>query len=538
MTDENKQIDNKDYAEQSDSNAAELVDEHHEENVKQEQIPATSDDTVNESTNSQSAEENEQELKALDEGSELLKNDEETDSENCGKTIIEGQASKKLLMASSSAVTEEEEEVDTSDTKPRMIGFGIITLVFGVLIGWSYLAPLDSAAYAPGFVTVENYRKTIQHLEGGIVKSIHTKDGDLVKQGDLLIVLDDTQFKAQLEILDAQYIASLALSARLEAERDNKTDIKFDAYLSERGNDPEVKDVMRIQEQIFTSRSAARVGETEVLKQRIEQLREQVNGLKQQQKSDRKQIQLFDEEIVEFKALLKKGFTDKTRMREMERRVAELEGDVAKNTSGIVAAKIKIGETKLEIIQIENNHQLEVAEQLSQTVTKINDLQERRLAIQDKLSRTNIVAQNTGMVIGMTAHTIGGVVAPGKPILEIVPQGENLIIEAQVSPTDIDRVQTGLISEVRFSAFNSATTPIIEGEVTMVSADSLTDSNTGMPYFLAHIKVTPKGYENLGELKLLPGMPADTLIKTGERTLFEYMTKPIKDAFFRAFKED
>jgi len=466
------------------------------------------------------------------------KDEIEGELEKLDEKLIEGQAEKKQLVMKKTSTEDDEEEVDTSDAVPRFIGFFVIILVFGFLMGWSYMAPLDSAAYAPGFVTVESYRKTIQHLEGGIVKEIKTKDGQLVNKGDLLIVLDDTQLKAQLDIYETQYISALALSDRLEAERDNLTEIDFDEYLKNSIQNVDAIEVVRVQKQVFSSRKAAREGEIDVLKQRIEQLKEQVVGLKEQQKSDNKQIKLFKEEIVEFKALLKKGYTDKTRMRDMQRRVAELEGEVAKTSSNIGASKIKMGETKLEIIQIENKQQLEVAELLSQTLTKKNDLQERRMAIQDKLTRTKIVAQDSGMVLAMAVHTIGGVIAPGNPILEIVPQGENLIIEAQVSPVDIDKVHKGLISEVRFSAFKSATTPIIEGEVMSVSADSLTDSNTGMPYYLARIRVTPEGYENLGDLKLLPGMPADTLIKIGERTLFEYLVQPATNAFARSFIED
>jgi len=453
------------------------------------------------------------------------------------KQVIEGQVEDKQLSEEQSTI-DADGPIDTNDAVPRFIGFAVLIVVFGFLIGWSSFAPLDSAAYAPGFVAVEGNRKTIQHLEGGIVKQIAIKDGQLVEKGDLLIVLDDTQLHAQLEILEAQYMAALALSARLEAERENLDDIQFDEYLDQRKDDAGVNELLRVQKQVFNTRKTAREGEIEVLQQRIEQLLEQVNGLKEQQKSDQKQIKLYKEEIVDFRVLLKQGFTDKTRMREMERRVAELEGEKAKNSSNIIASKIKMGETKLEIIQIENRHQLEVAELLSQTLSQINDLQERRLAIQDKLSRTNIVAQDSGMVLALSVHTIGGVVAPGKPILEIVPQGENLIVEARVSPADIDKVQVGLISEIRFSAFKSATTPIIEGEVITVSADILTDENTGAPYYLARISVTPEGYKNLGELKLLPGMPADTLIKTGKRTLFEYLIQPATNAFARSFIED
>ncbi len=428
--------------------------------------------------------------------------------------------------------------VDTDDRTPRLIGFVTIILVFGFFIGWSTFAPLGSAAYAPGFVAVEDSRKTIQHLEGGIVKEIAIKDGQMVKKGDLLIVLDDTQLKAHLEIIEAQYKAVLALSARLEAERDNRESIQFDDYLKANTDDPDVIELMRIQERVFNTRKTAREGEIEVLKQRIEQLQEQINGLREQQKSNRKQIRLFKEEIVDFQVLLKQGFTDKTRMREMERRVAELEGETAQNSSQMMALKIKMGETKLEIIQIENRYQLEVAEQLSETVMQINDLQERRLALQDKLSHTNIVAPDSGMVLGLSVHTIGGVIAPGKPILEIVPQGENLIVEARVSPVDIDKVHVGLVSEIRFSAFESATTPVIEGEVLTVSADILTDENTGVPYYLVRIGVTPEGYKKLGDLKLLPGMPAEVLIKTGERTLFEYLIQPATNRLARSFIED
>ncbi len=428
--------------------------------------------------------------------------------------------------------------VDTDDRTPRLIGFVTIILVFGFFIGWSTFAPLGSAAYALGFVAVEDSRKTIQHLEGGIVKEIAIKDGQMVKKGDLLIVLDDTQLKAQLEIIEAQYKAVLALSARLEAERDNRESIQFDDYLKANTDDPDVIELMRIQERVFNTRKTTKEGEIEVLKQRIEQLQEQINGLREQQKSNRKQIRLFKEEIVDFQVLLKQGFTDKTRMREMERRVAELEGETAQNSSQMMALKIKMGETKLEIIQIENRYQLEVAEQLSETVMQINDLQERRLAFQDKLSHTNIVAPDSGMVLGLSVHTIGGVIAPGKPILEIVPQGENLIVEARVSPVDIDKVHVGLVSEIRFSAFESATTPVIEGEVLTVSADILTDENTGVPYYLVRIGVTPEGYKKLGDLKLLPGMPAEVLIKTGERTLFEYLIQPATNRLARSFIED
>ncbi len=428
--------------------------------------------------------------------------------------------------------------VDTSDAKPRLIGYTAISIVFGFLFIWSFNAPLDSAAYALGKVAVEGSTKTIQHLEGGIVKAIHVKEAQLVKKGDLLVVLDDTQLKAQLEIIEAQYIAALGLDARLQAEQNKDEQINFDTYLLDKTDNDAAKKVMHLEDKIFTSRKTAREGEINVLKQRIEQLKQQKTGLNSQQISSQKQIKLFNEEIIEFRDLLKKGFTNKIRMREMQRRVIELKGTIAQDNSDIAATQIRIGESKLQIIQIENKHQQEVAELLSTTLVSVNDLKEKLLATADRVERAQITSQNSGIVMGININTIGGVIAPGRPILKIVPQGENLIIEAQVSPVDIDKVQVGLISEVRFSSFNSGSTPIVTGTVMTISADSLIDEATGMAYFLARIRVTPESYEELGDLKLLPGMPVDVIIKTGERTVFEYLVQPVSNAIARSFLED
>lgn len=428
--------------------------------------------------------------------------------------------------------------VDTNPTGVNMIGYTVIIVIFGFLLGWAYTAPLDSASYATGIVTVESYRKTIQHLEGGIVKEINTEDGQLVKKGDVLIVLDETQLKAQLEITKAQYISSLALVSRLKAERDSSEKIIFDQYLLDNNDLESVTDAINLQSQIFKARQTAMHGEVSVLKQRIEQLKEQTNGIQELQNSEKKEIELYKEEITEFQELLEEGFTNKSRMRDMQRRVAQLEGEVSKNTSAISGAKIQIGEAELQILQIEKNFQLEVAEQLSKGSIQVNDLKERIIAIEDKILRTKVVAPESGMVLGMTVHTLGGVIAPAKPILEIVPQNAELIVEAKVTPVDIDKVHTGLVAEIRFSSFKSTTTPIIDGEVINISPDSLIDQTTGMAYYLARVKVSEEGMNNLGDLKLLPGMPADVLIKMGERTVFQYLVQPINDAFARSFNED
>ena len=428
--------------------------------------------------------------------------------------------------------------VDTSAASISLIGYAIIFLVFGALLGWAFWAPLSSASYAPGVVTVENYRKTIQHLEGGIVRELHVKDGSVVNKGDVLIVLDDTQLKAQLEIAKSQYVTYLALQGRLQAERDGRQEIIFDDYLQQKRTQPAIAQAIKLQQQIFVTRQAAKQGEIDVSKQQIEDLNQQIKGLMALEKNIKKEIKLYKEEIAELQALLKEGYTDKSRMREMQRRVAELEGELTKNNSSITVAKIRIGEEQLKILQIEKKFQMDVVQKLSENSAKINDLKERIIAIKDKITRTRILAPESGMVLGMAIHTIGGVISPGKPILEIVPQTGKLIIEAQVPPNDIDVVHKGLTSEIRFSAFTSAKMPIIDGVVTYVSPDRLIDKKTGHSYYLARVKIKPESAEKIKDLTLKPGMPASVLIKTGERTVFQYLVQPISNIFARSFNED
>lgn len=246
----------------------------------------------------------------------------------------------------------------------------------------------------------------------------------------------------------------------------------------------------------------------------------------------------YRDEVRDLSELLSDGFVDKQRLRDLERRVSELEGEMADNRSNIAQAKMRRGETELQILQLKKDFHTEVVNQLSEVQSKLFDLRERERALTDRVERTVVRAPEAGMVLGMKVHTVGGVVRSGEPILDIVPAASDLIIEAQVSPIDIDRVSTGKLADIRFSAFKSATTPVIEGEVTQISADRLTNEQTGMPYYLARVELTDKGRELLGPLLLIPGMPAEVLINTGERTLLEYLVQPATNAFARSFIED
>jgi epimerase transport system membrane fusion protein len=445
---------------------------------------------------------------------------------------------KSLLMTNSLGDTTGVLSVPTDDRRARRTGLVILLVTFAGFGGWAAVAKLDSAAVASGVVTVESYRKTIQHLEGGIVQDILVRDGDSVQSGDILLRLDDTQARARLEIIRSQYLAARALEARLIAERDQQANLAFPEELLSLRDDPRVRETLDGQERVFTARREALQGETALLEQRIEQLQAQISGLEVLQQTEQKRIDSLQRELQDFRHLQQSGYTDKLRLLELERDIAQLEGERAAHLAEIAKTHMQIGETKLQILQLRKQFQTEVVADLRDTQTKLFDLIERMRALQDTVERTEIRAPTKGTVVGLGVHTVGGVVAPATPLLEIVPKGEQLVVEAKVQPTDIDKVHPGLAADIRFTAFKLRTTPVVEGQVLTVSADRLIDPETKYPYYLARIQVTPQGMERLQGLELLPGMPAEVMIKTGERTLLNYLLRPLLDSFARSFRED
>ncbi|WPL15593.1 Type I secretion system membrane fusion protein PrsE [Thiorhodovibrio winogradskyi] len=434
--------------------------------------------------------------------------------------------------------TDGDPQVPTNDKPIWIAGLLVLLLGFGGFAVWASVAPIDGAAVAPGQLAVESTRKTVQHFEGGIVEEILVREGDYVEKGQVLVRLDATEASAQLEIARSQFLGLLARAARLIAERDGETGIRFPAELLTEQEDPRIQEAISGEERVFAARRKALQGEKDVLQQRIVQLEEQIRGLEAQAATKVKRIELYQEEIDGLKALFKKGLGDKSRLREWERMVAELEGERAEHISSIAATRVRISETELQIVQLDRQQSTEVNAELREVETKLADLSERQRALRNTLKRTEIVAPVSGNVVAVNLHTIGGVVRSGEPLLDIVPMDENLIVEAQVNPVDIDRVYPGLNADLRMSAFNARTTPSIPGKVVTVSADSLTDERTGNSYYLARVRVTPEGMEKLEGKTLQPGMPVQVMIITGERTFLEYLLQPITDIFATAFKED
>lgn len=427
--------------------------------------------------------------------------------------------------------------LETTDRKPRIIGIIIVAVAFGLFGTWAMLAPLDSAALAPGVVTVKSHRKTVQHLEGGIVKDILVRDGAVVTAGQPLLMLDETQARAELGILQGQYLAAKATESRLISEREGLDEVQFDEDLLT-SQDLRAVEAMRNEEQLFSARLNSRLGEIEVLQQRIVQLESQIEGLQALADSKQELYASYSEEVVDLAALLEEGFVDKPRLRDLQRNAARTRGEAAEHLSAIAQAQVRIGETRLEILQLDKRFMTEVADELAEVQGTVYDLKERMTAIEDRVRRTVVRAPDNGMVLGLNTHTIGGVVQGGEPLLDIVPEGDELIVEARVAPMDIDRVALGMEAQIRFSAFRSSTTHVVEGRVIGISADSLTDEHTGETYYKARIEVTEAGAEILGALVLVPGMPAEVLIKTGERTLFQYLMRPATDALARSLIED
>ena len=418
----------------------------------------------------------------------------------------------------------------------RRFGLTIFILLFGFGGVWSVTAPIDGAAVASGMVTSRSYSKVVQHLEGGIIDEIFVENGANVSLGDPILEIDSTQPKSQLEIVNSQLTSLQALGMRLAAERDGLNELKFnEAFFSERSRAREEADSQIL---IFNARKSALEGSIEVLEQRIEQLHSQILGYRGLQSSKDQLLTSYNEELRDIEQLLAQGFSDKNRLRDVERNVATLKGDVAELIASIATTEVAIGETQLQILQNRKEFQNGVVSELREVQVSINDTLERRNALEDIVSRTLVTATESGVVTGLQVHTIGGVISPGMTIVDIVPEEDELIIEAQVSPVDIDRVAVGQTATIRFSTFGTGSVPAIYGRVINLSADSFYEQSQGTYYYLARVEVTPDGMDDLGDLTLVPGMPAEVFIATGARTFLQYLFKPFSNALARGLRED
>lgn len=419
-----------------------------------------------------------------------------------------------------------------------VVGMGVFLLFFVGFGGWAALAPLDSAAVSIGKVVVDGQRKTVQHLEGGIVAEILVRDGDAVELGETVIRLEDTQARASLALVRSRLDSALALRARLLAERDSLREITYPTALTDRSHEPAVAALMAAQERVLQGRVKSHGGRVAILKQSIAEFREEIKGLNQQIAAEDDQIRIVKIEIKDVATLQKKGLAPKPRLLALERRFAEIRGSKAGNRARISQIMQSIGQSELEIQDLEIQRVNEILTELRDVEREISDVSERVKAAEDVLARTLIPAPIGGMIVALDVSTVGGVIAPGAALMDIVPQGSNLVIEARMSPTDIDVVEAGLPAQVRLTALSQRDIPPFVGRVMSVSADSLEDRETKQRYYLVRVSFDANEVRKVTGKPPYPGMEAEVFIVTGERTMFDYIVGPMLQSLNRSFKEN
>jgi membrane fusion protein, type I secretion system len=420
----------------------------------------------------------------------------------------------------------------------HLLAGALIVLLLAVGVGgWASTTQIAGALIAQGSIVVDSNVKKVQHPSGGVVGKLNVQDGDRVKAGDILVQLDDTITRANLAIVTKGLDELGARKARLEAERDGAESISFPANLLARGDEPSVAVAVANERKLFELRRSARLGQKAQLKQRITQLHDEILGLSAQQEAKAREITLINKELEGVRELWKNNLVQITRLTALERDGARVEGERAQLVASVAQAKGKITETELQIIQIDQDLSSEVAKDMREVDAKFGEFVERKVAAEDQLKRIDLRAPQDGIVLESKVHTVGGVIPAGDTIMQIVPESDNLLVEAKVNPRDIDQVQIGQSAVLRFSAFNLRTTPEINGTITRISADIATDQRTGQTYYTTRIAMTKGEIARLGDVKLIPGMPVEAFVQTGERTVMSYLMKPLQDQFMRAFRE-
>jgi len=418
-----------------------------------------------------------------------------------------------------------------------LVGLSVVILLAGGLGGWASTAQISGALIAPGSIVVESNVKKVQHPTGGVVGEVRAHDGDLVKAGDIVVRLDDTVTKASLAIVTKNLDGLWARAARLEAEQRGLDKITFPPMLTDRASDPEVKAVMASEAKLFEVRVNGRSGQKAQLRERIVQLNEEIAGLSAQEKAKDQEIELVQKELTGVSDLYDKHLVQMSRLTTLQRDAARLSGERAQYIASRAQAKGKITETELQIIQVDKDVVSDVSKDLRETNDKIGEFVERKVTAEDQLRRVDIRAPQDGMVLQSSVHTVGGVITAGDAIMLIVPQADDLQVEAKVAPQDIDKLQVGQKTLLRLSAFNQRTTPELNGVVTRVSPDTTTDQRTGQSTYTIRVSMPPAEIARLGDVKLIPGMPVEAFVQTGDRTLLSYLIKPLNDQLMRAFRE-
>lgn len=438
----------------------------------------------------------------------------------------------------------EDAEANDQQQRPRPFplrliaaGFGLVFLFSSSFAVWSMLAPIEGAVVSPGIVGVADYRKQIQHLEGGIVETIHVRDGDRVTQGQLLIQLRDVQPAAELRQLEGQYFEAQAVVARLLAERDDHEEIAFPADLLARQEEPSVNSMMAGQTNILASRQTLVKDRQSLLEHKIAQAQEEIKGLEGQVQAKSRQRRFIDQELSTVEEALAKKLVPKSQALKLRQRMAETDGDLSGYRSEIGRINQSILEMRLQISEARAQRIADITEQLRTQRAQLFDLSQKIVRARDILQRTKVVSPIDGIVVNLQIHTQDGVVTAGQQLLEVVPTDDDLIIHAFVDPEDIDEVRIGMPADVRLTSFSRRKRVPLEGVVSGLSADRISDPETGQDYYRAQIELTPDAAE-AARSTLVAGMGADVFIRTGARTLLDYLLSPITRSLQLGLREN
>lgn len=414
-------------------------------------------------------------------------------------------------------------------------GFLLAILLLLGAGGWATTAQLTGAVIAQGSVKVDQNLKSVQHRDGGIVSEIAVKAGDSVQAGQVLLRLDDAQTRAELSIIRSQLIELAARKARLVAERDALDAIEFPHGLDV--SSQQIHLIIKGERRLFEGKRAHRDSQRNQFELQIDQIGEEIRGLEAQRNSKEREISLVEVEFSKLKGLLDKGLVEGSRVYSVDRDRSRLLGERGEIGAAIARAKTRISEIRVQIFALDEAARTEAQRELSGVEAKISELIERRVAMEDRLSRTDIRAPISGTVNEVNIHTIGGVIRPAEVLVTIVPESARLMVEAQLSPVTIDQIAVGTNARLRFSAFNQRTTPELKGELVYVSPATSRDSTNGQTYYVGHVQVSAEELQKLGTERLIPGMPVEVFVSTEERTAMSYFVKPITDQFSRAFRE-
>jgi HlyD family secretion protein len=417
-------------------------------------------------------------------------------------------------------------------------GYATVFVLLGGMGAWAALTRINGAVVSAGVIEVASNRQVVQHLTGGVVGEIRMKEGDTVKAGDVLMRLDDTFDRSELTVIEGQLFSLLGTAARLQAEQDNKTEITFDPDLLKAvATNPEAAEIVAGQKRLMAARAETREKQAGQLREKKAQIAKQNEGLESRITALETQLKLIGKELDAQNKLLAQSLTNASRVLALQREEAEIRGTISQARSNIAENTGRVAEIEIAILNIHSTVREEATTTLREIEAKVAELKERRNAKLETLSRMDITAPMSGIVLGMQVHALRSVIRPADPLLYIIPQEQNLVISTQISPTQIDQVHVGQVAHIRFGAFDHRNTPEIFGHVTKVAADVLADQRTGATYYKAEIKPDAGEMIKLGDKHVMPGMPVETFIQTAERSPLEYLVKPLADYFNKAFRE-